>query len=255
MRLVILILTFSIFLIGCSDLYQDKVATVASNENEHINISFLEYEQAEVEGQSGFFLSFSIEQKNESYYLDKDFAYTLQRTISDQNGNQFESIMNETLQQDKDGTPLEEGSLIFRQFFTPTLKEDSSFLSFTLYVRPLYYKQSVIFHDLDEAIERETINDLTVTNITVHEKDLHISVQDVHNTQGMTMTMIMEGEEIYPSFSTTKHGNYPYSLLANYEFAQTIPDTFTLKFTRHRLEDIVWEFPFTISITNTNNEQ
>ncbi|MEB1806182.1 MAG: hypothetical protein LPK26_02565 [Bacillaceae bacterium] len=245
--LFILILILSGCNLGNPTNASKTTASPSHFENQHLSVTYAGHSSTLLNDENGFYLSFEITPIG-SYPIDEShFSFALQRVIEDDLGNQYESIKTEVISTNDAGEPHPENKVYFKQYFQPELNQDSNELAVIFYAKPLYYRQSVLFENLNHNSEQYMLNDLNIAKIQTEGKKLTLYIEDVHQIQGLETTMIHSGEEVYPVFTSTEVGKFNHSLIANYEFAMEIPDPFTLKIKRHRLQDQLWDFPITIS--------
>lgn len=245
--LFIMILTLSGCNLGNQTNVSKSTASPSHFENQHLSVTYAGHSSTLLNDKNGFYLSFEIIPIG-SYPIDEShFSFALQRVIEDDIGNEYESVKTEVISTNDDGEPLPENKVYFKQYFQPELAKDSKDLSVMFYAKPLYHRQSVLFENLSHDSDNKRLNDLNIAKVQTDGKKLTLYIEDVHQIQGLETTIIHSGEEIYPVFTSTEVGKFNYSLIANYEFAMEIPDPFTLKIKRHRLQDQLWDFPITIS--------
>ncbi|WP_209121872.1 hypothetical protein [Alkalihalobacillus sp. BA299] len=249
---IIVMIILSLVLSGCNQGNVSKAskstATPSQFENQHLSVTYEGHSNAVVDNENGFYLSFQIDQLGPYPIDDKHFSFALQKTIEDNLGNEYESIKTEVLTTKDNGEPLPEKTIYFRQYFKPELKEDSRYLPVMFFAKPLYYKKTLLFENLEHNTENDIVNDLNIARVEADKKKLTLYIEDVHNIQGLEATLIHSEEEIYPIFASTETSQFNHSVVAHYEFAVDIPDPFTLKIKRHRLQDQLWEFPLTITL-------
>ncbi|UOE93235.1 hypothetical protein [Alkalihalobacillus sp. LMS39] len=237
-------------LVGCSTVSQEAEDTdILMMENEDIRVSYLQMLPEEQDGEAGFSVYFSIEQLGSTPITEDNYSFTLQRTITDYEGNAYETLTNERLTVDMEGDPLPEGTVFFKQFFTPEIIEETSILPVSFFTKPIY-QRDIIFETISFEQAHEPIhnNGLTIHKFEVEKDKLSIVVEDVHPVNGLKMTLIKDGEELYPLSSLTHVSDDSNHMSVQFQFAQPIPDPFTIKLSRHRIEEIIWEFPFEIEV-------
>ncbi len=246
-RFFMLIVIF--ILSGCNLGSETKsTASPSQFENQHLSVAYDGLANTNKDAENGFYMTFQIDQIGPYPLDDKHFSFALQRVIEDDVGNQYESVKTEIITEKENGETLPEGTVYFRQYFKPELNIESSKLSVLFYAKPLYYQQTVLFEELDHDSENVVVNDLNIARVKTDKNKLTLYIEDVHNIQGLETTMVHGGEEIYPVFSSTEIGKFNHSIIANHEFAINIPDPFTLKVKRHRLQDMLWDYPITITL-------
>lgn len=231
-----------------SDANEKKQNAVTKQETEHLAVSFVEIAKGTVDDQDGFYLRFAVKQLSGEPLQADDYSFSLQEILTDKDGNEYKTILNERLTTDQAGDPLPPDTIHFRQFFTPKLSNNLSTLPVTFFIKPTYYKQNVLFENISAQTENVINNDLLLQRVSVDGKKLSLLLTDVHHVKGLGIALLLDGEEIYPVFSKTEYGKLSNSLAADFEFAKPLPNTFSLKITRYRLQDIVIDLPFNVPI-------
>lgn len=249
-RQIILLFVLILLLTGCSqiDANNKKQTAVTKQETEQLAVSFIEAESATIDNQDGFYLRFAVKQLSGEPLQAEDYSFSLQDVLKDKDGYEYQALLNERLLTDQAGDPLPSDTVHFRQFFTPRLSNNLSTLPVSFFINPTYYKRDVIFENISAKSENVHNNDLILERVNIDGKKLSLFLTDVHQVKGLEIALLQDGEVIYPVFSKTEYGKLSNSLTVDFEFAKTLPELFSLKVTRHRLQDIVVELPFNIPI-------
>ncbi len=209
-------------------------------ENNRIQVQFDKIEEAEWEGHKGFFIYISATSLVD-YDVENDFLYRIGSTIIDHGGKQYEALFSETVKPESDSS-----SVVFRQFYSPTLEDSIDTLAIDIYVKPTYYIRKVVFHDLKDDMSNVLVNDLFIQNVQVDNKEIQLDIFDVHHLNGLTVSLRQENEDIYPAYTRTTYDPENNRLTASYEFTKTIPESFTLTLNRLKLQDQFWHFTLTV---------
>ncbi len=214
--------------------------------NSHIHVSFTGMEKGEWNGEEGFFVY--IEAKSLLDYKTDDFSYTLQRTLYDEQSRSYETKHSEILSTDINNQPLEDRTVLIKQFFSPSPPKDIDTLDIHVFVRPDYYTRSILFSNLKDGDTNIMNNDFYINDVKINKKTLAFRAHDVHEIKGLDVSLIQDKEQIYPFFRSTDYNEETNELYATYEFAQALPEAITLQITRLRLQENIWEFPLTIPV-------
>jgi hypothetical protein len=237
---VIIPFLFFIFLLtGCQNSSISTNELVLTADNNRIKVQFDKIEEAEWEGKTGFFIHILATSLVEEYSAKDDFLYTLDSTIMDQNNQIHQALFSETLE-------LDSNSVLIKQFYTSVLNDSIESMHINVYVKPNYYERKVVFQNLENQMNNLLMNDLFIEAIQVEDKVINLSIFDVHDLTGLSVSLHQENEDIYPAFTRTNYDEKINHLTASYEFTKALPDTFTLTFNRLKLQDKIWEFPLTI---------
>jgi hypothetical protein len=243
------ILLFLFFLAGCNETFETIVqANNAEHPTDHHRFEIgTPHVVAEPDG---FFIEIMLTSKDPDYVLDEDYLFAISHISIDESGKEYEAQSSE---KEHFVTDQDQDAVLIRQFFTPALESEAPSIDFTLYVQPTYYEHEVVFNKLDEHVRSVEKNDLTIRSIDIKGKKLALVVEDVHNVKGIELSLKQGQEYIYPVSSITDHHPHFNSFHAEFEFAQSLPNTLTLRMRRPHLDKIIWEFPLTATeeIINT----
>lgn len=221
---------------------------ITKQETEHLEVSYVEMKKGTVDDQDGFYLRFKVKQLSGEPFQADDYSFTLQDILIDKNGHEYKTISNERLTTDQAGDPLPADTIHFQQFYSPKLSNNLTTLPVTFYIKPTYYNKNILFENIHAPAENVLNNDLLLQKVSVDGKKLSLVITDVHDVKGLKVSLLLDGETIYPVFSKTEYGKLSNSLFAEFEFAKPLPETFSLTVTRYRLQDIVQELPFNLPI-------
>ncbi|MCM3759826.1 hypothetical protein M3212_03375 [Alkalihalobacillus oceani] len=231
------------FLCACQAT-ESSVDLQVENQNSHLHVEFETMEAGEWDGQQGFFITIAATSTMEQYQTEQ-FSFALDSVLTDENGATYEALHSETL------PPLEsdEDQIRVRQFYTPELPNDLSHLNIIVFAKPLYYKRELVIPEMTDGTTNRFINDLVITKAETDGERLMIEISDIQPISGLSVTLIQDNEEIYPVFSTTHYLEDTNQLIANYDFATPLPDSFTLKLTRLHVQEQIWQLPLTIPVS------
>lgn len=240
MRKFIFLIIILFLLCGCS-LIKDHTSSeseqkyVTTQMNKHLKIQFQSIEHDLINREEGFWLHFLIERQSGAALTEQNYSFSLpnQLTIDDH--------LYETKEKKVE---FVEDQAKFSQFFTPRLQKTTDSIPITLFIKPSYYKQEVIFDQLTNGSKNIVNNDMVLLDVEVDGKELNLIVNDVHSIVGLKSALLINNEEIYPTFSNTEINKRNNTLFITHTFATPLPEKFTMKFTRHRLEEVVWNAPF-----------
>lgn len=249
MKAFFLLILLSFLLSACKSTEPSQSELHLESENSHLRIQFENIEIGEWENQPGFFLSVSATSLLSEYDASDDYRYTMDSILIDENGQTYEATYKETAPADNDSA--EEEQVIIRQFFTPPISTEIEQLNVKVYTKPLYYQREVVFSNVQDGMINLINNDLILEKVIIDDRKLEIQVADIHEIKGLELSLIEKNEEIYPVFTTTDYNDETHRLLATYEFAKPLSDSLTLKLTRLRLQEQIWEYPLTIPINET----
>ncbi len=234
------LLALLLFLSGCQD-HSPSNDLVMAAENNRIQVSFDRLEEAEWEGNKGFYIYVTASSLLDTYKAEDDFLFALNSTITDDNSEVYQALFSETIAND-------ENSVTIKQFYSPFPGHSLDSLDITVYAKPTYYKRKVIFQDLEKEMSNQIMNDLFLETVSVQGNEIQLQIFDIHDLHGLTVSLLQDNEEIYPAFSRTSYDPNQNFLTASYEFTNKVPDRFTLVFKRLKLQEQIWEFPLTIPI-------
>ncbi|WP_142302818.1 hypothetical protein [Bacillus sp. FJAT-45350] len=248
-RLLLLGILSMMTLAGCYNTNTNELPSVITeNNNQRLHVSYQGTEHTVINDSEGFYLLFEISHLDGPKLTKDNFDFSLLNILKDNNGTEYTSLSKEIVTNDENGEPLPEGTLAFKQFFTPKLDSNEEKINLSFFIKPLYYSRDIIFENISEDINLLTKNDMTIGELKTEENKLSVKIGDVHDIRGLEVSMIYDGEEIFPAFSSTDVNQEVNQMQATYTFTNNIPPTFSLKFTRHRLQDIVWEFPLMLPV-------
>lgn len=231
------------FLCACQAT-ESSVDLQVENQNSHLHVEFETIETGEWDGQQGFFITIAATSTMDQYQAEQ-FSFALDSVLTDENGATYEALHSETL------PPLEsnEDQIRMRQFYTPELPNNLSRLDITVFAKPLYYKREIVIPEMTDGTTNRFINDLVINRAETDGGRLTIEISDIQPISGLSLSLIQDDEEIYPVFSTTRYREDTNQLMASYDFATPLPDSFTLKLTRLRLQEQIWQLPLTIPVS------
>ncbi len=225
-----------LLLSGCLGPSTPSRELVQTAENNRIQVQFDKIEEAEWEGNNGFFI-YILATSLFDYHVDNDFLYRMGSTIIDQDGQTYKALFSETIESD-----LGSDTILFRQFYSPILNDSIETLSIDVFVKPTYYKRNVVFQDLEDDMSDLLTNDLYIQQVQVENNQIHLNVFDVHNLNGLTVTLRQENEDIFPAYTRTSYSQETNQLTASYEFTKAVTEPFTLTLNRLKLQDQIWHF-------------
>lgn len=248
-RLFLFIIILNLLVACSSNQANDKKQkAITEQETEQLAVSFVEVKKGKINDIDGFFIRFAIKQLSGEPFETERYSFTLQDILIDKNERRYKAITSELLTTDQAGDPLPEDTVHFQQFFGPLLSNDLTTLPVTFYIKPTYYEREIIFEDVSPQSTPLQKNDLTIERIAVNDKKLSLFITDVHDTKGIEVTLLIDGETIFPVFSNTEYGKLSNSVAIDFEFALPLPESFSLKVTRYRLNDVVKSLSFHVPI-------
>lgn len=238
MRKILLLFGCLIFFAGCQisgeSTNNDKLY-VTTQQNDRLKIEFYDIERAVINGEEGFFVEFHVHHLSGPALNEQNYAFSLQEIL--QSGEHKYETKAKSVQ-------FTEDKAIVSQFYTPLLIQNNTPLPVSLNIKPLYYKKEIVFEDLNNNSQNVEKNDLTILDIQVEKNQLQLMIHDVHPLAGLKMTLLINNEEIYPTFLKSDLNKKTNVLSLSTTFSSPLPEPFTLKFTRHHLGDISWNVPF-----------
>jgi hypothetical protein len=241
-----LFLFFSVFYLASCQLTaldDDQIAlSTAHDQNSHIKIELIDIKANDPSDSSGFYVDVLVTSLHPYYDVWDDFSYTMDRFISSSPDLMHEATSIETLNHTKEGTLLEFNEVLIRQFFNETLKQGKHLLNIPFYVKPLYYEQNITFEGLSHDTKQIEKNDFRISSIDVEGPQLLLTASDVHNLKGVNVALLINNEQIHPTFTTTTYNEEITQLQGVFEFTQAIEEPFDLMIRRHKIEEQVWTF-------------
>lgn len=105
------LLALLLFLSGCQD-HSPSNDLVMAAENNRIQVSFDRLEEAEWEGNKGFYIYVTASSLLDTYKAEDDFLFALNSTITDDNSEVYQALFSETIAND-------ENSVTIKQFYSP----------------------------------------------------------------------------------------------------------------------------------------
>lgn len=227
-----------LLLFGCdshNDSSENAEKYVTKQSNKYVAIQFQEIERTRENNEEGFWLHFLIEHVKGEKLTKQNFSFALSNEI-EIDGQIFTAKDSET--------EFAENKAYYKQYFTPLIDWNIDEIPVTFYIKPLYYKKEITFENLTNGSQNIEKNELQLVDVEVEGNKLHLIIHDAHPVVGLQSTLLIDNEEIYPTTVNTELNKQNNTLYVTYTFASPIPEKFTMKFTRHQLEDIVWKAPF-----------
>ena len=228
---------------GCLGPSSPPKELIKTAENNRIQVQFDKIEEAEWEGNKGFFV-YILATSLVDYHVDNDFLYRMDSILLDQEGREYEALFSEIIESD-----LGTDTLLFRQFYSPTLNDSIETLTINVFVKPTYYKRQVIFKDVRDDMSNLLENDLFIQQVQVENNQIHLNVFDVHHLNGLTVTLRQEKEDIFPAYTRTSYNQEMNQLTASYEFTKSITEPFTLTLNRLKIQEQIWTFTLHVPTT------
>lgn len=241
MKKIIFLLLCLCLLIGC---YKERSSSneetvITSHEHRNLKIEFTKTEHAIINNEYGSIVQFMIHDLSGEPLNAQNYSFSLQNPL-EIDGQVYEArnTMIET-------TPS--GDILFTQFYTPNFPKKINSLPMIFTIKPLYYQKEVIFQNLSNGMQNVSNNDLEIVDLKIENNQLSIAIKDIHPIIGLKVVMLSGEEEIYPTFSKTDYHEQANMLVVQNTYTHPIQEPITVKMTRHRLIEIIWNLPFIVT--------
>ncbi|KGA97356.1 hypothetical protein AJ85_08535 [Alkalihalobacillus alcalophilus ATCC 27647 = CGMCC 1.3604] len=226
-------------LISCGG-EQEPVNTSSSHpiiaENRHLQVELIEYSITTFEEEPVIKTIMEVTTLENEFDLEQDFFYDLTLVPTGVEPLDFELIHEEK--------EIKNNRTFLTAFYSIDYDADlrNQTLVSQVHIKPNYYTYNIQFPNMSHHENNLTENDFLITELNVHKQVLEFTATDIHPIKGLDVSININNEKIYPTFSTTEYDTSGHAVAGKYEFFQNIPASFDLLISRNQLIEPVWTF-------------